>query len=231
MKKKSGHFLLAMSMTLLGSLFLTITSLAAEPKGALTSVTDARITGWVWDEGQDGKTVLAGYKELGKVTHQIEDCAATGGTKVLLSGTADHAPLPANTKDTQKPAEEIGPGIPKKEKPPKPEEPQKAASPSGYKKGKSLGIFKTTAYCPCKNCSGGNGLTYSGTVPQANHTISADISVLPIGTKVMIGDTVYTVEDIGGGVKGNTIDIFFNTHQEALNYGVQKREVFSVEEK
>ena len=100
---------------------------------------------------------------------------------------------------------------------------------SSGKKGASLGIFKTTGYCNCRSCSGGHNLTYSGTVPKANHTISADISKFPIGTRLMIGDIIYTVEDIGSSIYGNKIDIFYASHQEAWNHGTQEAEVFLVE--
>ena len=68
-------------------------------------------------------------------------------------------------------------------------------------KEKALGIFTTTGYCNCEKCSGGNRLTYSGAVPQSNHTIAADLSVLPLGSKVRIGSIIYTVEDIGSDRK------------------------------
>ncbi len=100
-------------------------------------------------------------------------------------------------------------------------------SSSGWKKGASLGIFTTTGYCNCEQCSS-SGLTYSGTVPKANHTIAADINILPIGTKVMINGIVYTVEDIGSAVKGNMIDIYYDTHEGAVNHGWQQAEVFAV---
>lgn len=78
-----------------------------------------------------------------------------------------------------------------------------------YTKGVSLGIFQITGYY-------GNGKTNSGTWPKADHTIAADTSVLPMGTKVFINNTVYTVEDIGGAVKGNLIDIYYNSYEEAF---------------
>ena len=78
-----------------------------------------------------------------------------------------------------------------------------------YTKGVSLGIFRITGYY-------GNGKTNSGTWPKADHTIAADTSVLPMGTKVFINHTVYTVEDIGGAVKGNLIDIYYNSYEEAF---------------
>lgn len=97
-------------------------------------------------------------------------------------------------------------------------------------KGKYLGEFSTTAYCNCSTCcTGGFTLTYAGTVPKANHTISADISRYPIGTKLMIGDIIYTVEDIGSNVSGNCLDIYFDTHQQALDYGRKTVDVYAVE--
>ena len=78
----------------------------------------------------------------------------------------------------------------------------------GYTKGESLGIFQLVGYS-------GDGMTYSGAPTKANHTIAADLTVLPLGTKVFVGDTVYTVEDIGSGVKGKMIDIYFSTMAEA----------------
>lgn len=93
----------------------------------------------------------------------------------------------------------------------------------------SLGVFKTTAYCSCKKCSGGHNLTYAGTVPTINHTISADLNVFPLGTKLKINDIIYTVEDKGHGVTGNKLDIFFDSHKAALDYGVQNVEVYKVD--
>ncbi len=93
-----------------------------------------------------------------------------------------------------------------------------------YRKAELVGNFKLTGYCGCSNCGGGQA-TYSGTTPRAKHTIAADLSVLPIGTKVIIEGTsgptvhnfdgIYDVEDKGSGVNGNHIDIYFDTHKEA----------------
>lgn len=114
--------------------------------------------------------------------------------------------------------QEIGPGIAK-------ESNERAELPEGT----SLGIFTTTGYCNCSKCSGGHNLTYSGTVPQANHTVSADLTVLPIGTKVKINDIVYTVEDMGSAVDGAIIDIYYSSHSEAWDHGMKKVEVFLIE--
>ena len=81
---------------------------------------------------------------------------------------------------------------------------------------RSLGTFKITGYCPCS----------SGKRATAGRTIAADTSKLPMGTKVVINGHTYTVEDVGGGVRGNHIDMFFSSHSAALQWGVRYVEVF-----
>lgn len=94
----------------------------------------------------------------------------------------------------------------------------------------SLGIFTTTGYCSCEECSTGSNLTYTETTPKAGHTIAADINIFPVGTKLMIGNTIYTVEDIGSSVTQNKIDIFYATHEEAVQHGQKQEEVFVINE-
>lgn len=95
--------------------------------------------------------------------------------------------------------------------------------------GIDLGQFKLTAYCPCYECSEGWGrMTSSGRLAQERHTIATDPGVIPEGTKVEINGIVYTAEDIGGGVRGNHIDIFFEDHNECLDFGVRYAEVYKV---
>lgn len=92
--------------------------------------------------------------------------------------------------------------------------------------GECIGTFTITAYCGCKKCSGGSQKTASGTTPTEGRTIAADTSILPFGTKVVIGGVVYTVEDRGSGVNGNHIDIFFATHSKALAFGRKSMKVY-----
>lgn len=91
-----------------------------------------------------------------------------------------------------------------------------------------LGVFSASGYCNCETCSGGYTHTYSGTVPKANHTISADLNLYPIGTKLLINGIVYTVEDKGSSVTDNRLDIFFATHEEALAFGLKNVDVYTV---
>lgn len=80
--------------------------------------------------------------------------------------------------------------------------------------------FVTTAYCPCSKCCGkSTGITASGLPATPNHTVAMS-STYPFGTKIEIeGYGIYVVEDRGGAIKGDRIDIFFSSHQEALNWG------------
>lgn len=86
----------------------------------------------------------------------------------------------------------------------------------------SLGTFKVTGYCACAYCCGKtNGITASGTHATAGRTIAADTNKYPFGTKLIIDGHTYTVEDRGGAINGNKIDIYFSSHQEALQWGVK----------
>ena len=82
-------------------------------------------------------------------------------------------------------------------------------------------IFKITAYCACSKCCGKQtGITASGTRATAGRTVAAS-SQFAFGTKLIINGKQYTVEDRGGAIKGNKIDIYMNTHAEALKWGVK----------
>lgn len=83
-------------------------------------------------------------------------------------------------------------------------------------------IYKVTAYCKCSKCCGSyaNGYTAAGTKASAGRTVAAP-SNLPFGTKLNINGKTYVVEDRGGAIKGNRIDVYVNSHSEALAWGVR----------
>jgi 3D (Asp-Asp-Asp) domain-containing protein len=80
--------------------------------------------------------------------------------------------------------------------------------------------FTATAYCGCAKCCGkSTGRTASGTMATQGRTVAMPSSY-KFGTKIEIqGMGNYVVEDRGGAIKGNRIDIFFSNHQSALNFG------------
>jgi 3D (Asp-Asp-Asp) domain-containing protein len=97
----------------------------------------------------------------------------------------------------------------------------------------NIGEFKVTAYCSCEKCCGvwaenrPNGVVYtaSGEKAEAGKTIAVDTSVIPFGTEVKIGDVIYTAQDTGSAVKGNVIDVYYDSHEEALNHGAKYQKV------
>lgn len=94
----------------------------------------------------------------------------------------------------------------------------------------SLGDFTITAYCPCAACCGKtDGITATGVKAREGRTIAVDPKIIPYGTELVINGNTYIAEDTGGSVKGHKLDIFFNSHLEALEWGVQEHEVFIYE--
>lgn len=102
-----------------------------------------------------------------------------------------------------------------------------------------LGEFKTTAYCTCVKCCGiwsaehpsrvGTDYvqrTKSGTIPTTDRTVSVDPNVIPLGTVLIIDGHEYIAEDTGSAVKGNVIDIYFDSHERAVEYGVQMKTIY-----
>lgn len=86
-----------------------------------------------------------------------------------------------------------------------------------------LGEFRLTAYCACEKCCGkwADGITATGTTPTAGRTIAVDQDVIPYGSEVIINGHTYKAEDCGGAIVGNRIDVYFDSHEEALEFGVQ----------
>lgn len=108
-------------------------------------------------------------------------------------------------------------------------------------KKESLGEFKLTAYCSCEKCCGewalnrpkdenGKDIVYgsTGTILVAGTSIATDPSVIPYGSQVEINGHIYTAHDTGGAIQGNRIDVYFDSHQDALNFGVQYADIYLV---
>ena len=81
-----------------------------------------------------------------------------------------------------------------------------------------------TAYC-------GDTITSTGTVPVAGRTIAVDPRVIPYGTKVYIPEFngVFIAEDCGSAIKGNKIDIFMNSYNQAMNWGRRTITIYVLE--
>ena len=90
-----------------------------------------------------------------------------------------------------------------------------------------IGDYKLTAYCPCEICTGKtDGITKSGTRAVQGRTIAVDPKLLTLGMQVVIDGHVFTAEDTGSAIRGSHIDIFMDSHEQALAFGTRKAEVY-----
>lgn len=93
--------------------------------------------------------------------------------------------------------------------------------------------MNTSAYCSCARCCGkSNGITSSGAQAKSWYTIAAG-SGYPIGTVIYIPALAdkpnggwFVVEDRGGAISNNRIDIFMDSHSSAIQFGRRNLECY-----
>ncbi len=189
---------------------------------AINAVDAAQISGVVdaahvikASNGPDEADAASGTDDGAGANTPGNDAASDGRDNVLVCGGPQH-------KNDDSPSL-AGPGVSRTK-------PDSSDGSKDGRKGASLGMFTTTGYCNCPQCNPeGFSLTYSGTVPKAEHTVSADLTLYPVGTKLMVNDIIYTVEDKGSHIVGNWLDIYYDNHEEAEAHGRITQEVFAVE--
>lgn len=97
--------------------------------------------------------------------------------------------------------------------------------------------IEVTAYCSCAKCCGEwaskrpNDIVYTASGAEAVEgvTVAADKSKYPFGTVLYIeglGERI--VQDVGGAIKGNRVDVYFNNHEDALAFGRQTLNAYVV---
>ncbi len=105
----------------------------------------------------------------------------------------------------------------------------------------SLGEFKLTAYCSCKICCNeyalnrpidedGNEIVYGAIGERLieGYSIAVDPDIIPYGAEIIINGHTYKAQDCGGAIKGNRIDVYFENHEDALEFGVQYANVYAI---
>ena len=101
---------------------------------------------------------------------------------------------------------------------------QKALTPAP---GRRVVWMEVTAYCACKKCCGprAQGLTASGRPVSHNggRFVAADTRLLKFNTMVQVpgyaDGAAVPVIDRGGAIKGNKLDVYFPTHEQARQWG------------
>lgn len=93
--------------------------------------------------------------------------------------------------------------------------------------------LNTSAYCSCARCTGKtNGITSSGAKAKEWYTVAAG-SGYPIGTVIYIPALAdkpnggwFVVEDRGGAISNNRIDIYMGSHASAIQFGRRNLECY-----
>ncbi|MFE4708896.1 ubiquitin-like domain-containing protein [Peribacillus simplex] len=89
--------------------------------------------------------------------------------------------------------------------------------------GKEIYVSSTAYTASCKGCS---GVTSTGVDLKSNpgaKIIAVDPNVIPMGSKVYVEGYGYAVAaDKGGAIKGNRIDVFFSSKNDAYRWGVKR---------
>jgi 3D (Asp-Asp-Asp) domain-containing protein len=91
--------------------------------------------------------------------------------------------------------------------------------------------MRVTAYCPCPKCCGeyADGITADNhRIQDGDRFVAAD-KRYPFGTELIIpgynDSRPVEIKDRGGAIQGNRLDVYFDTHQQALEWGVQYLDV------
>lgn len=91
---------------------------------------------------------------------------------------------------------------------------------NGPQAGKELTVTATAYTAYCEGCS---GTTAYGIDLRANpnmKVIAVDPNVIPLGTKVWVEGYGYAIAgDTGGAIKGNKIDVFIPSREQAMQWG------------
>ena len=201
--------------------------------------------------GADGQllcTAIVNYVDGREVSRTVlsEDVVRQPVNAVVAIGTyvdaPEQVPMPSVPTPTQPAPTQPAPTQPAPTQPAVPSLPQGTGMPTegdGYittSTGEVLKISgKMTVKATAYSCNGEPGITYSGT-PARVGAVASDPSVIPLGTKMYVvsndGEYIYgtcIAEDIGGAIKGNMLDLYFNTFDECWIFGIRECTVYFLE--
>lgn len=172
----------------------------------------------VIDEGQDGVKETS-YKITYRDGEEAEREAVSGDVtvevknKVIARGTAVATPQPAKAA-TQSTATQSTAAS-------KSTVSDSGGTVNGYKYKKKI-TMTATAYSPVTSENGGCGLTATGTTPRYG-VAAVDPNVIPLGSRIYVTSAdgswsygVASAEDTGGAIKGNRIDLCYDSGAEAF---------------
>jgi 3D (Asp-Asp-Asp) domain-containing protein len=90
-------------------------------------------------------------------------------------------------------------------------------NPSRYSRSINMSASAYSAYD-----DGNSNHTYGGNLVRKG-IVAVDPNVIPLGTRLFIPGYGHAIaDDIGGAIKGNKIDLAFDSHGEAMQFGRKK---------
>ena len=98
--------------------------------------------------------------------------------------------------------------------------------------GKTYQAKKVTMRCTAYTSAPNEGGAYAYNGQKLRDgMVAADLKLYPIGTKIFIPklNKVFTVTDTGSAIRNQRLDIWMNSKQKALNWGVQTLDVYILE--
>ncbi len=151
--------------------------------------------------------------------------AESTATKVLLDNVIVEQP-----EESEEVIENEKSNEPKQTKiaKPKPKQPTIVLDDGGEPAGGEGELLVTaTAYTAyCEGCSGTTAIGIDLRSNPNQKVIAVDPNVIPLGSKVWVegyGEAI--AGDTGGAIKGNKIDVFIPTQDQAMQWGVKKVKV------
>lgn len=148
--------------------------------------------------------------------------------QVQPAASAEPAPSPATakTEETSQPDVQTPPTQEQQTQPAKPAPAPSAPAETNRNSQREITVKATAYTASCEGCS---GITATGINIKANpnqKVIAVDPSVISLGSKVYVeGFGEATAADTGGAIKGNRIDVFIPSKQDAIDFGVKHLKV------
>jgi 3D (Asp-Asp-Asp) domain-containing protein/LysM repeat protein len=179
----------------------------------------------LWDKAKDYHVSVSLIKQWNKLItdfiHPALNLSNLNGLNTNNAIAAVPSPPPAEAAPEPATAPEPSPA-------PVASTPARAPAPAPADNTSSKEItVKATAYTA--SCDGCSGITATGIDIKSNpneKVIAVDPSVIPLGSKVYVeGFGEATAADTGGAIKGNRIDVFIPSEQDALHFGVKQLKV------
>ena len=174
----------------------------------------------LWDIALDHQVTVSQIKEWNQLTtdliHPGLNLLIYEGLNTTNTAVTEKQTKPAAPTASAKPAAQA----------PKESEPAVEAASTSNTSSKEITVKATAYTASCEGCS---GTTATGINLKANpnaKVIAVDPSVIPLGSKVYVegyGEAI--AGDTGGAIKGNRIDVFIPSEQDAINFGVKQLKV------